>query len=58
MRMDGAYPGSVDISIKKARTCVLFNGVTSGGLMEATCPGGALYGMFVFWFFSGVKGGI
>lgn len=46
LRMDNAYPGSVDISMKKARTSVLFNGLTSAGLYAAAQPGGDLYGMF------------
>jgi len=44
LRMDNAYPGSIDISIKKARTSVLFNGIPSGGLYNGSQPGGALYG--------------
>merc|ERR1712046_196550 len=41
-RMDGAWLGSVDIAIKKARTAVFFNMPTGniGGLSQ---PGGALY---------------
>ncbi|THX64054.1 hypothetical protein D6D08_08069 [Aureobasidium pullulans] len=34
LRMDNAYPGSIDISIKKARTSVLFNGIPSGALLN------------------------
>ncbi|KAI4839898.1 hypothetical protein E4T44_07988, partial [Aureobasidium sp. EXF-8845] len=30
LRMDNAYPGSIDLAIKKARTTVLFNGLPSG----------------------------
>jgi len=44
LRMDNAYPGSIDISIKKARTCVLFNGITSAALFDGSQPGQALYG--------------
>lgn len=43
--MDNAYPGSIDISIKKARTSVLFNGVPSAGLYNQSQPGQALYGI-------------
>ncbi len=41
-RMDGAWLGSIDISIKKARTARFFNMPTGdiGGLSQ---PGGALY---------------
>lgn len=42
-RMDNAYIGSIDISQKKARTAVLFNGLTSAGLYDASQPGGPLY---------------
>ncbi|KAK3080156.1 hypothetical protein LTS18_002975, partial [Coniosporium uncinatum] len=45
LRMDNAYPGSIDISIKKARTAVLFNGVSSMGLYNASQPGAPLYGI-------------
>ncbi|GAB7354983.1 hypothetical protein MBLNU459_g5595t1 [Dothideomycetes sp. NU459] len=38
LRMDNAYPGSIDISTKKARTSVLFNGIPSAGLYNATIP--------------------
>lgn len=43
--MDNAYPGSVDISIKKARTAVLFNGVGSAALGQQALPGEPLYGI-------------
>ena len=33
-RMDNAYPGSVEIAIKKARTVVLFNGFTTEAFGE------------------------
>ena len=41
-RMDGAWLGSVDIAIKKAKTAVFFNMPTGniGGLSQ---PGGSLY---------------
>lgn len=45
LRMDNAYPGSIDISIKKARTSVLFNGVPSAGLYNQSQPGQPLYGI-------------
>ncbi|KAJ9652887.1 hypothetical protein H2198_007889 [Neophaeococcomyces mojaviensis] len=44
-RMDNAYPGSIDISIKKARTVVLFNGMTSASFYNASQPGASLYGI-------------
>lgn len=43
LRMDNAYPGSIDISQKKARTSVLFNGITSDSLLNASFSGGGLY---------------
>ena len=43
--MDNAYPGSIDISQKKARTAVLFNGLSSEMLGVAALPGGGLYGI-------------
>lgn len=45
LRMDNAYPGSIDVSTKKARTAVLFNGIPSGGLYAAVQPGAPLYGI-------------
>jgi uncharacterized protein GlcG (DUF336 family) len=45
LHMDNAYYGSIDISQKKARTSVLFNGVASGGLYDGSQPGAALYGI-------------
>ena len=41
-RMDGAWLGSIDIAIKKARTARLFNFPT-GALGELSQPGGPLY---------------
>jgi uncharacterized protein GlcG (DUF336 family) len=38
-RMDGAVLGSIDVALKKARTCVFFNG-PSEGLWELCKPGG------------------
>ncbi|KAF2738433.1 DUF336-domain-containing protein [Polyplosphaeria fusca] len=45
LRQDNAFPGSMDISMKKARTAVLFNGLSSGGLYEQAQPGQPLYGI-------------
>ncbi|KAI5195279.1 DUF336-domain-containing protein [Aureobasidium subglaciale] len=45
LRMDNAYPGSIDISTKKARTSVLFNGIPSAALYNQSLPGEALYGI-------------
>ena len=45
-RMDGAFLGSVDISIKKAKTARLFNMPTSA-LGAASQPGKELYGIEV-----------
>jgi uncharacterized protein GlcG (DUF336 family) len=44
-RMDNAFVGSIDISQKKARTAVLFNGMTSADLYDAVQPGAPLYGV-------------
>lgn len=45
--MDNAYGGSIDISIKKAKTVALFNGLfPSNGLYDrALPPKGDLYGI-------------
>ncbi|KAG9834368.1 hypothetical protein KCU98_g8784, partial [Aureobasidium melanogenum] len=43
-RMDNAFPGSIDISIKKARTTVLFNGAYSTADLTAAAKG-PLYGV-------------
>ena len=46
LRMDNAYLGSVDISIKKAKTVSLFNGLfPSYGLYDRARPRGDLYGI-------------
>ena len=46
LRMDNAYLGSVDISIKKAKTVALFNGLfPSSGLLNSSQPGGSLFGI-------------
>ena len=42
VRMDGAWLGSVDISIKKAKTATLF-GMPSSELGKLSQPGGPLY---------------
>ncbi|RAR02896.1 duf336-domain-containing protein [Stemphylium lycopersici] len=44
-RMDNAFVGSIDISQKKARTAVLFNGLSSADLYAAVQPGAPLYGV-------------
>ncbi len=44
-RMDNAFIGSIDISQKKARTAVLFNGMPSAGFYDASQPGAPLYGI-------------
>jgi len=43
-RMDNAFPGSIDISIKKARTTVLFNGAYATADLNAAAQG-PLYGV-------------
>jgi uncharacterized protein GlcG (DUF336 family) len=45
LHMDNAYYGSIDISQKKARTSVLFNGIGSGDLYDRSRPSGDLYGI-------------
>jgi len=45
LRQDNAFPGSIDISIKKARTAVLFNGLSSADLYASSQPGASLYGI-------------
>ena len=42
VRMDGAWLGSGDISIKKARTARFFD-MNSGAIGELSQPGGSLY---------------
>lgn len=42
IRMDGAWLGSVDIAIKKARTARLFD-MDTGEIGKLSQPGGALY---------------
>ena len=41
-RMDGAWLGSIDIAIKKARTARMFD-MNSGEIGKLSQPGGALY---------------
>ncbi|KAI9742112.1 MAG: hypothetical protein M1834_000502 [Cirrosporium novae-zelandiae] len=46
LRMDNAFLGSIDISIKKAKTVSLFNGgFSTAALYNKTQPGGSLYGI-------------
>lgn len=42
VRMDGAWLGSVDVSIKKAKTARFFD-MNSGDIGELSQPGGSLY---------------
>jgi len=42
LRMDGAWIGSVDIAIKKARTARLFN-INTGDIGKMSQPGGPFY---------------
>jgi len=41
-RMDGAWLGSIDIAIRKARTARMFD-MNSGAIGQLSQPGGALY---------------
>ena len=45
-RMDGAWLGSIDISVKKARTARFFD-MDSGAIGELSQPGGPLYNIEV-----------
>ena len=45
-RMDGAWLGSIDIAIKKARTARFFD-MPTGSIGELSQPGGALYNIEV-----------
>ena len=47
--MDNAYPGSIDLSIKKARTTVLFNGLPSGVVYDLAQPGAPFYGKSMYF---------
>ena len=44
MRMDGAWLGSVDIAMKKAKTAAFFD-MPSSNLGQLSQPGGSLYGI-------------
>ncbi|KAK5100783.1 hypothetical protein LTR70_001315 [Exophiala xenobiotica] len=45
-RMDSAFPASIDISMKKARTVALFNGaMTTAQWYNISQPGASLYGI-------------
>ena len=49
-RMDNAFPGSIDISQKKAKTVALFSGsITSADFYNASQPGMPLYGRCLKW---------
>lgn len=43
--MDNAFLGSIDISQKKAKTVVLYNGIPNNALITRSQPGGDLYGI-------------
>jgi uncharacterized protein GlcG (DUF336 family) len=43
-RMDGAWVGSIDIAIKKAKTSVFF-GMPTGAIGKLSQPGGPLFGI-------------
>lgn len=46
LHMDNSFLGSIDISMKKAKTVTIFNGLfPSYGLLNRTQPGGDLYAM-------------
>jgi uncharacterized protein GlcG (DUF336 family) len=44
IRMDGAWLGSIDIAIKKAKTARFFD-MPTGDVGELSQPGGSLYGI-------------
>lgn len=44
LRMDGAWLGSIDIAIKKAKTARYFD-MPTGDIGELSQPGGSLYGI-------------
>lgn len=44
LRMDDAWVGSIDISIKKAKTAVFF-GMPTGAIGKLSQPGGSLFGI-------------
>ncbi|MDP7639520.1 MAG: heme-binding protein [Candidatus Hydrogenedentes bacterium] len=43
-RMDGAYLGSIDVSMKKAKASILFQ-TASGNMGPGSQPGGSVYGI-------------
>lgn len=45
LRMDNAYLGSIDLAQKKARSAILFNGLSSADLYAQAQPGAPLYGI-------------
>ncbi|KEF62059.1 uncharacterized protein A1O9_00031 [Exophiala aquamarina CBS 119918] len=45
IHMDNAFLGSIDISQKKAKTVVLYNGIPNNALITRSQPGGDLYGI-------------
>ena len=45
IHMDNAFLGSIDISQKKAKTVVLYNGIPNGALRTRSQPGGDIYGI-------------
>jgi uncharacterized protein GlcG (DUF336 family) len=45
LRQDNAFLGSIELSMKKARTSVLFNGISSEVLSQNAQPGQPLYGI-------------
>ena len=45
IHMDNAFLGSIDISQKKAKTVVLYNGIPNAALFERSQPGGDLFGI-------------
>ena len=44
LRMDDAWVGSIDISIKKAKTAIFF-GMPTGAVGKLSQPGGSLFGI-------------
>jgi uncharacterized protein GlcG (DUF336 family) len=44
-RMDNAWPGSIDVSMKKAKTSSLFYGVPTASLYNGSQPGKPGYGL-------------
>lgn len=52
LRQDNAFVGSIDLSMKKARTAVLFNGLSTEVIGQQAQPGQPLYGI------EGTNGGL